>query len=88
MKSMEEQAIAVIKKHGGKKSSNMMYPWKVKTRLGNLLISPVGELSAIFMRFDEPNKYYGNPFSGKWNIHFPNVEYGIEELDWRLQKIK
>jgi len=96
-KTFIKKAEVIIKKHGGKKLKDMIYPWEVKTKFGILFIDIpnwMGNLYTVFMRFKSPSTTITNeipevnPYSGKWNIHTIDAEYTLEELDWRLKKVK
>jgi len=72
--------------HDGDESR--FYDWTLPTDLGPLLVSVHSGSPDIFCRFDDTARAkarlgarYGrlNPYSGKWNFHFPE-EWTVEDM--------
>ena len=83
----------LLKRAGATESEHFMYPYAVQTRLGVMRLDShfTALAPAIFCRFDDveaacatlnPRKEHMswlNPYSGKWNHHYP-VEWTPEEI--------
>jgi hypothetical protein len=74
------ELVKFVESLGAEKTVGRMYPYKLRTRAGDLWISVrpniAGAGASVFTRFEdvEAAKTLGvlhlNPYSGKWNHHF------------------
>jgi hypothetical protein len=82
---------AIVNQHRGEVSDNH-YKYMLHTKYGKLYITIHSEdVETVFTKFDEPGKakdaFNCNQLNGKYNFHYNNSEYCLDQFELFLNKV-